>query len=111
MMSKKRIVLLSFIALAAVGTGVGISVAISKFNVGSLKYSDDWIRKLSPADWEKEREIVRVRFCSPKSKDEGYQLQQVLRRFDAIKCESETPYNGPIYPRAREHGWNLYKPE
>lgn len=110
-MNKKRIVILSLVALAAVGTGVGVGFAISKFNVGTIKYSDDWIRRLSPADLEKEREILRVRYCSSKNQAEGYELEKLLGRFDAIKRESVPPYNGPIYPHAREHGWNLYKPE
>lgn len=110
-MNKRRIVILSLIAIAAVGTGVAVVAALSKNNVGSIKYSDDWIRKLTPSDWEKERELLRVRYCSSKNQAEGYELEKLLGRFDAIKRESVPPYNGPIYPHAREHGWNLYKPE
>ena len=110
-MNKKRIVILSLVALAAVGTGVAVVAALSMNNVGSIKYSDDWIRKLTPSDCEKERELLRVRYCSAGNTDEGYKLEKLLWRFDAIKRESDPPYNGPIYPHAREHGWNLYKPE
>ena len=110
-MNKRRIAILSLMAIAAVGTGVAVVVALSKNNVGSIKYSDDWIRKLTPSDWEKERELLRVRYCSAGNTDEGYKLQQLLWRFDAINRESTSSYTGPRYPHAREHGWNLYKPE
>lgn len=112
-MKIRKIVLFTLGALVVVGAGVGVGVGIksSNMNFEPQIYSPEWIKKLSPKDWEIQREIVRKKYCTARNTVEGGRLQQLLWRFDSVKREMEPPIKGPIYPRSREHGWNLYKPE
>ena len=110
-MKVKTIVLFTLGALITIGAGVGIGIKVSNMNSNPQMYSTDWIRKLSPKEWETQREIVRKQYCIAGNTPEGGRLQQLLWRFDNVKREMEPPIKGSIYPRSREHGWNLYKPE
>lgn len=110
-MKAKTIVLFTLGALITIGAGVGVGIKISRMNSNPQMYSTEWIRKLSSNEWETQREIVRKKYCTAGNTPEGGRLQQLLWRFDSIKREMEPPIKVPIYPRSREHGWNLYKPE
>lgn len=102
------------IPVVVLGTGIGagiVVVCVLSKNTEPIKYSAEWIRKLSDQAWEIEREKVRLRYCSPSSKEEGVQMHSILRLFDSIRREKLPEYNGSIYPYQREHGWNLYKPD
>lgn len=110
-MKVRSIVIFALGALAVVGTGVGIGIKLSHMNTSPQIYSADWIRGLSPKDWETQREIVRKQYCTAGNTPEGGRLQQLLWLFDSVKREKEPPLKGPIYPYTREHGWNLYKPD
>ncbi len=105
----QREILLGGTIVLTAGSVVALIAALS--NVKPAKYSMEWIRSLSPEEWKIEREIVRKQYCSPPNKIEGARLQQLLWCFDSVKREMEPPIVGPIYTRAREHGWNLYKPD
>ena len=71
------------------------------------KYSERWIKSLSDAEWAKEREIIRLKFCDHPNIDLGIKLQALLRLFDKVKREKD--WNGvePGFPVPREHGWYL----
>lgn len=93
------------VTIAAVGAVIGLS------NKKPPKYSSEWIKKLSDSDWEKEREIIRQKFCSPLYDTESkIKFQSILGLFDKIKSEKDwaglIPH-GPSYHG--EHGTNLYK--
>lgn len=110
-MRVRTIVLCTLGALVTIGTGVGIGIKLSNMNSGPKIYSTEWIKRLSPKEWEIQREIVRKQYCTAGNTAEGGRLQQLLWRFDSVKREMEPPIKGPMYPYAREHGWNLYKPD
>ena len=77
------------------------------------KYSMEWIRKLSDADWETEREIIRQKFCNPKYSDTArIGFEKLLNLFDKVKSDRDWAGKipkGPSYHR--EHGFNLFKPD
>lgn len=89
--------------------GLGVYVGLSKEPV---KYSLEWIKKLTDKGWEIEREIIRQKFCNPKY-DESTRIgfQNLLDLFDKVKSDRDwagKKPQGPAYHR--EHGFNLYKP-
>lgn len=80
-------------------------------NKEPLKYSFEWIKKLTDKEWETEREIIRQRFCNPKNDDATrIGFQNLLRLFDKVKSDrgGGLKPQGPAYHR--EDGYNLYKP-
>ena len=97
-------------SLIITGAGLVIGLGIACSNSEPAMYSTEWIRRLSPQEWETQREIVRKRYCVSGRTGE-YGWQDILWRFDQVKREQEPPVRGPIYPYQREHGWNLYKPD
>lgn len=108
---KKHLIWIIPTAIVLSGVGIGLVVCcIATKNAEPIKYSAEWIRRLSNEAWEKEREIVRLKYCSAGNLAEGSYLQQVLWLFDSVKREKDGPITGLIYP-PREHGWNLYKPD
>lgn len=104
--TNKLILGLSCFSVVAFGAYKGFS------NKNPLKYSFEWIKKLTDKDWETEREIIRKEFCNPKYDDsmrDGF--QNLLRLFDKVKSDKDwagIKPRGPAYHR--EHGYNLYKP-
>lgn len=104
--TKKLILGLSSLVVVAYGTYNTFS------NKEPSKYSIKWINNLTNKEWEKEREIIRQKFCNPKY-DEATRLkyQNILRIFDKVKSDRDwagRKPQGPAYHR--EHGYNLYKP-
>lgn len=79
-----------------------------------LKYSLEWIKKLTDKEWKMEREIIRQKYCNPKYDDTmGIGFENLLMLFDKVKSDrdrarSSLKPQGQAYHR--EHGYNLYKP-
>ena len=73
------------------------------------KYSLKWLQGLSDEDLEKERENVRLEFCSSGSDfEKGARLQHLLGMFDYVLRERKTTdHKENNSPRHREHGWYL----
>lgn len=106
---KKRIMILPAISTAAL---IIYKLCISAKTLPPEKYSSEWIEGLSDLDWEREREIVRQKYCNAEDGAAASYLQRLLWLFDKIRYEknnSDKEYRGPAYHR--EHGYNLYKPE
>ena len=104
-MDKKLPVILSGIVLCGLGLYKGV---IAKEPV---KYSLEWIKELSDAEWLEERKIVQKIFRSPEYNDEiRLDAKKVLGLFDKVKSDRDWAGKvprGPVYHR--EHGFNLYK--
>ena len=104
-MDKKIPVILGGIVLCCLGLYKGV---VTKEPV---KYSIEWIKGLSDADWLAERKIIQDIFCSPKYSDaERIDAKRLLDLFDKVKSDrawAEKIPRGPVYHR--EHGFNLYK--
>lgn len=96
--------------LAVAGAVVGVHKGV--FKKEPLKYSMEWIRRLSDADLKEEREIVQKIHCDPKLwKNMKIDTVYVLHLFDEVIRErtgTGRDLSGPAY--RREHGFNLYKP-
>ena len=77
-----------------------------------LKYSFEWIKKLTDKEWKKEREIIRQKYCNTKHDDAaGIRFENLLMLFDKVKSDRDRAGikpQGPAYHR--EYGYNLYKP-
>mgnify|MGYP007099016253 CR=1 FL=1 len=104
--SKKIVLGLGGLALAVVSLS-----ALS--NVGPEKYSPAWIKKLTDAEWEIEREALRQKYTNPKyddaTRNEAHRLMDLFDRVLSNKRNNVTGNCGPGYHR--EHGYNLYKPD
>ena len=79
-------------------------------NKEPIKYSLDWIKKLSEHQWETEREKVRLMFCSPKYDDASRnRFKTILDLFDKVKSDRDWAGMVPSGPAVhREHGWYLF---
>ena len=78
-------------------------------NKEPVKYSLEWIKRLSPEQWAFEREIVRQKFCSSEySEKMRIVFQNILSLFDKVKSERDWTGKIPQGPAFhREHGWYL----
>lgn len=93
--------------------GGGYAVYKSIVNKEPSKYSLEWIKGLSTAQWESEREIVQNQFRNPQY-DVSFRenCKRILELFDKVKSTRDwagQKTQGPAYHR--EHGFGLYKKE
>ncbi len=88
---------------------VGGGILMAVINRGNPKYGVKWIQSLTDAQWEKEREIVRQKFCSPEYDfDSKARFQKILDLFDSVKSKRDWAGKQPQGPAfKREHGWYL----
>ena len=104
-MNKKFPVVIGGIVLCGLGLYKGV---VTKEPV---KYSLEWIKKLSDAEWLEERNIMQQIFLSSDYTDEvRLDAKRVLALFDKVKSDRDWAGKiprGPVYHR--EHGFNLYK--
>ena len=106
-MDKKRIIngilIFSGIVFGSYGLYKGIS------SREPVKYSLDWISRLTDQEWENEREIVRQKFCCPEYSTEVREdFKRILNLFDKVKSERDWAGKKPQGPAfRREHGWYL----
>ncbi len=101
---KKRYLFLGAIGLGFLGLGINIK------GKHPIKYSYEWIKKLTDEQWAAEREHIRKDiFCNPelsmKVKEDAHRLLQL---FDKVWSEKHsTGETG--FPVHREHGWYINK--
>lgn len=72
------------------------------------EYSSKWFDSLSDEELDKEREKVRLEYCSSGDDfDRASSLQRLLWHFDDIIRARHDDGSEPGYPVHREHGWHL----
>lgn len=78
-----------------------LKLITSLFDDGAPNYNNSWLKHATDEELEKEREKVRLRWCS------GEDVYDALSRFDDEM--SRRAWNGKEYgfPARTEHGWYL----
>lgn len=105
----KTEIIIGSLAITGIGSVIGIGIiGIAWFLSEPAMYSNEWIKRLSPEEWETQREFVRKRYCSAGITGE-HGWEEILWRFDNVESEQKPPVRGSIYSYPREHGWHLYK--
>ena len=101
MINKKKTVTAIISALGIISSAALVSKNRNKRN------SLNWIKSLSDMDWEKEREIVRKKYCKAKDYSEAVKLEKMLHLFDKVYILKHYDANSVGCPVHREHGWHL----
>ena len=108
MVNTKKIV---FTTIGLIVGGIGGYAIFKNLNTNPSKYSLEWIKRLSDAQWAKERDIVQNQYRNPElDADFRENCRRLLGLFDKVKGARDLAGKMPTGPAYhREHGFGLYK--